>query len=289
MTSDGLPGLAGDVGTRVRDYQLIAQRVRRAVVEPWRLRVTGTQGISPTGSRYDLFLATLPARSGNPRFRVLINGGTHGDEPGGTEAVVAFLENDPTSRWPDVEFSVLPCTNPWGFEHNRRHGPAKRDLNRAFQRATPQTPEVAAVKRGLRGRRFDMFLDCHEDIDTAGLYVFAPAALGRVIVDAVRPIGPVHEGELVDGEIPNNNGVVETDANRFRARRRSWKTWPLPFYIAMYHQLLKQRDELSGEDDALPLRGATIETPIFLTMAERVRLHHTALEAALTMLHRKGR
>jgi hypothetical protein len=108
-------------------------------------------------------------------------------------------------------------------------------------------------------------------------------------VDAVRPIGPVHEGELVDGEIPINNGVVETDANRFRVRRRSWKTWPLPFYIAMYHQLLKQRDELSGEDDALPLRGATIETPIFLTMAERVRLHHTALEAALTMLHRKGR
>ncbi|MBU6151169.1 MAG: hypothetical protein KGR25_06935, partial [Chloroflexi bacterium] len=62
MTSDGLPGLSGDVGARVRDYQLIAQRVRRAVIAPWRLRVTGTQGISPTGSRYDLFLATLPAR-----------------------------------------------------------------------------------------------------------------------------------------------------------------------------------------------------------------------------------
>ncbi len=63
MTGEGLPALAGEGGTQVRDYQVIAQRVRRAIIAPWRLRVTGTQGISPTGGRYDLFLATLPAPS----------------------------------------------------------------------------------------------------------------------------------------------------------------------------------------------------------------------------------
>src|ERR671923_94852 len=128
-------------------------------------------------------------------WSVLLNGGTHGDEPAGAAAATRFLEERRYARWPAVEFTVLPCLNPWGYAHGRREGPGGRDLNRSFRRAGRATPEITQLKRALRGRTFDMVLDCHEDVDAPGLYVFAPAALGRAIVAAATPLGPIRSEE----------------------------------------------------------------------------------------------
>jgi len=231
-----------------------------------------------------MYMASLPARSGKaPKASVLLNGGTHGDEPAGAEAVVAFLEADIAGQWPEFAFTVMPCTNPWGHAHAKREGPAGRDLNRAFRRASPRTPEVSIIKRALAGRAFNLYVDCHEDIDAPGLYVFAPTRLGNAIVSAVAATGPIHQGDLVDGEIPLNGGVVATDSDRSRERRTGWLTWPLPYYIARYRQA-HDGPTLSDEGDPRALSGATIETPTFLPMHQRVAMHHAAIDAALRLL-----
>ena len=147
--------------------------------------------------------------------------------------------------------------------------------------------DPSAVKRALRGQAFDLFLDCHEDVDAPGFYVFAPSALGRAIVAAVRPLGPVHPGPAVDGEIPLKDSVVQLDADdRFRERRRTFTTWPLPFYVGRYHR----RIPAAGEGDPLEMSdvwtmaSATIETPTALPLHQRVAMHLAAVDAALHRL-----
>ena len=95
--------------------------------------------------------------------------------------------------------------------------------------------------------------------------------------------GPIHPGELVDDEIPVSGGVVATDSDRSRERRTAWLTWPLPYYVARYRQV-QAGPKLSDEDDPRALSGATIETPVFLPMEQRVTMHHVAIKTALRLL-----
>ena len=258
------------------DYAALAARIKAASPPPLTLTVYGEQTSLDGTERYDLFLVQVPSQTRLPRFRVLLNGGTHGDEPAGAEAVVTFLEQRLYRKWPEVAFTVTPCTNPWGYAHGKREGPGGRDLNRSFQRATRVTPQVSLYKRALRGRRFDLFIDCHEDVDTPGLYVFARGGnLGRAIVDAVRAIGgPIHPGPLVDGEIPLLDGVVTFPARR-RRPRLAGSTVHLSGYVSRYRAL------------AGVFAAATVETPTKLPMRRRIRMHLTAIDAALASLTEK--
>jgi hypothetical protein len=298
----------------VRSYEALAARIRASRRRAVSLRVIGHQtapaGGPSGGPAYELYLARIPARE-RPRLRVYLNGGTHGDEPAGAEAVTRFLEGERYRAWPDVAFTVTPCLNPWGYVHDRREGPGGRDLNRAFRRAGPATPEVSAVKRALRRQAFHLFVDCHEDVDAPGLYVFAPSDLGRTIVEAARAVGPVHPGPLVDGEIPLKDSVVQLDdPGRFRQRRRAFTTWPLPFYVGRYHRYIPppapdapvapgaetpagadasaggagdERDNLEAPDLWL-MATATVETPVVLPLEQRVTMHLTAIDAALRFI-----
>ncbi len=289
----------------MRDYTALVERVKAAARPPVSWRVYGQQ-ITPDGAeRYDLLLVRVPAARPSPVGkrhaatpqprtvrRVLLNGGTHGDEPAGAEAMVRFLEQRRYERWPDVEFTVLPCSNPWGYVHDRREGPGGRDLNRSFRRAGRLTREVTLLKRALGRRRFDLFVDCHEDVDAPGLYVFAPATLGRAIVEAVRGLGPLHPGPLVDGQIPVKDAVVELDSERARENRRAFKTGPLPFYVARYRLRLPPPAAATASiltvDPAQQLERvlqATVETPTVLPLDQRAAMHLAAIDAALATIH----
>jgi hypothetical protein len=251
------------------DYGHLAARIRD-VAPAQALRLYGQQ-VTPDGAeRYDLYLLDLAAPCGRPargrRANVLLNGGTHGDEPAGAEAVVRFLEERRYAAWPEVRFTVAPCTNPWGYVHGRREGPGGIDLNRSFRRATRAVPEVARVKRALRGRAFDLFVDCHEDVDAPGFYVFAPRPLGSAIVAAARAHGPVHPGPWVDGTIPVEDGVV--------ALRPEAPTGAGPLPAGSWAASLPPPDV--GQ-----LATATVETPVGLPLEQRVQMHLAAVDAAL--------
>jgi hypothetical protein len=233
---------------------------------------------------------------------VLINGGTHGDEPAGAEAVVRFLTERRFERWPEIAFTLLPCTNPWGYAHDRRDGPGGKDLNRSFRRAGPTTREISLLKRTLKRRRFDMFLDCHEDVDAPGLYVFSTETLGRAIVAAAGKVGPLHPGPDVDGQIPLKDSVVVFGGRRPSAPQRRSNIWPLPRYVGRYHLRAVLTAPISAEraegvppeventiqTDLARTRQATIETPTYLPLAQRVAMHHAAIDAALELLTSSG-
>jgi hypothetical protein len=332
----------------MRDYRALVARVKEAICPPLSWRDYGQQVAEGGTERYDLLLVRIPARGrvgpprpatapgvpgtlgaaapGTPparraRRHVLLNGGTHGEEPAGAEAMVRFLEERRYERWPRVAFTLIPCANPWGFAHDRREGPGGRDLNRAFRRAGHATPEVTLLKRALGRRTFDLFVDCHEDEDAPGLYVFAPPALGKAVVAAAGALGPVHPGPLVDDVIPLTAGVVEIDSARALDRRRTWRNWPLPFHVAQHHRR-RIRVHATGGDggdsgaaqvppahvpplgrhaaagagagkgaaadtDAEPL-WAVVETPTSLPLEQRVAMHLAAIDAAIAAAAGEG-
>ena len=111
--------------------------------------------------------------------------------------------------------------------------------------------------------------------------------------------GRSHPGPLVDGEIPLDKSVVVLDDDRWRARRPRRRTsWPLPFYVARYHQRRPERGStpIAADEPVLPateeaspvdvvrMAQATIETPAALPMDQRVAMHHAAIDAALRLL-----
>jgi murein tripeptide amidase MpaA len=59
-----------------------------------------------------------------------------------------------------VNWFVLPCTNPFGWERDRRSNAQRRDINRQFHRDTG-TAEAELIKRLVRGRRFLFSMEFH--------------------------------------------------------------------------------------------------------------------------------
>jgi Succinylglutamate desuccinylase / Aspartoacylase family len=292
----------------VRDYAALVARIKAAAGRPLSWRVYGQQASADGAERYDLLLVHIPARiasapagaagaaagpgpAGAPGARgtaggyrhVLLNGGTHGEEPAGAEALVRFLEERRHERWPEVAFTVVPCANPWGYAHARRAGPGGRDLNRVFRRAGRATPEVALLKRALGRRACDLLVDCHEDEDAPGLYVFAPPALGQAVVAAAGALGPVHPGPLVDDVLPLAGGVVAIDAARAQERRRTWRNWPLPFFIAQVYQRAAARGGRHRARRRAEPAWTVVETPVHLPLDRRVAMHLAAIDAALAV------
>jgi len=105
----------------------------------------------------------------DPRHRVYISTGIHGDEPAGPLAALQLLcEN----QWPnDAALWLCPCLNPSGFPLNRRENSAGIDLNRDYRHL--QSAEVRTHVQWLEHQPdFDLTLCLHEDWESAGFYLY---------------------------------------------------------------------------------------------------------------------
>ena len=150
-------------------------------------------------------------RAGLPRrLRVLLTGGVHGDEPAGVEAVLRFFEEDAEPWLGQVEFTALPCVNPVGYVRDTRGNGAGADINRSFE--SGGVPEVDLVKKVLEGCRLDAFVDCHEDWEADGFYMYegqrqGPAA-GPAVIAEVAEQASIDPDSGEDSE-PVSPGVYE--------------------------------------------------------------------------------
>jgi hypothetical protein len=98
---------------------------------------------------------------------VLITGGVHGYETSGVMGALAFAKHS-AERFSDrVNFVILPCISPWGFETINRWNSNAVDPNRSFCDDSP-APEAALVINYLAKLNcpFVMHIDLHETTDT---------------------------------------------------------------------------------------------------------------------------
>lgn len=100
---------------------------------------------------------------------IYLSAGIHGDEPGGTEGLVAWADKHRRSLR-SLPVLIFPCLNPWGLTQNRRSDSDGHDLNRLFH--NDRNPAIAAVRKIAAQRRFNAALMLHEDYDGEGVYLY---------------------------------------------------------------------------------------------------------------------
>ena len=189
--------------------------------------------------------------------------------------MMEFLKRYPSL--PDLyqrfEFSILPCTNPFGYEHNTRHNADRIDLNRQFRHASPPI-EVQWAKQAIGNRPYLLAMEFHEDVDTPGFYLYeltqeGEASWGREMIARIAEKFPINRNDEIEG-MPAKEGLIhrENADDNFRQMLDQRPDWPQAFY----HYANGTR------------RCYTTETPVHLTREERAGIHLTALDTALRKL-----
>ena len=232
--------------------------------------VRRTEALSQLGVRIDVLdringfpvvCATLCTDPALPA--IYVNGGTHGDEPAGTEGALVFLETGCTQWLDRFRFFVIPCLNPYGYVHNTRSNAQDVDINWAFLR--DDVPEIGLLKRFIRGRKFAAVLDLHEDWESPGYYLYEqvrglPPA-GPRITKQVSGVCPLNTHPEIEGETALN-GVIFP--NLEVEKRRLGGGVPIVLFKQSYTDRL-----------------ITSETPSTMAMDVRVQAHLAALKTML--------
>ena len=252
------------MSTPRRNYSHIVERLAALPSRRWRSRCVGTVWGYPWYAVERVVSGSAP--------NVLVTAGIHGEEPASVEAALRWLEGREWKRW-RVNWLVLPCINPYGWERDQRHNAQRRDLNRQF-RGHSDCPEVKVVKRLVTGRHFQLTVDLHEDVDASGYYLYelrrTPPYIGERIVKAVGKVIHINGDKVIDGRRATGAGLIRraADFNSLRRRRR----WPMA-----YHLFFHCTDHILGS-----------ETPVHCPLERRVRAHAVALRTALQTLTEVG-
>lgn len=180
---------------------------------------------TPTGT-YPLIKIVLG--NGNPR-RVLISAGIHGDEPGGIEAILKFLKEDGYVPYiNDLEITLLPCINPYGYEFGVRESYQGEDLNRLFKTKDP--PLEVRFAQSILDIGFELTLELHEDNESHGYYLYQKGinskndGLGEKILKSLKGIMPINLDDEIDGS-PAYQGIIEKELDIYTM---DW--WPMALY-----------------------------------------------------------
>ena len=259
--------------TKVRSYPDLTDRLIGLAEKVKGLEIQLLGKIRAGKSGYPYWMMTTP--EGENKKKVCLSGGIHGDEPAGVEAMLGVLAmlKKKTDLMERFQFTLLPCSNPFGYEYHTRENGSKKDLNRQYSKSRPPS-EVRLIKKALDGRRFDLSIEFHEDIDTPGFYLYEIAAperavAGKIIREVARKY-PINRQEEIEGA-PAKGGIISPTvaSDFFRRRIERGRQWPQALYL--YKQ---------GTPHLI-----TSETPIHLDMKERVEIHHIVLNTALEGLN----
>ncbi len=187
---------------RAHHYRHLIRRWRAAIrTTPLVLRKFGE------ASGFPLHYAESKRPQPDQRW-IYVSAGIHGDEPGATEGLLAWLERHP-DQLERFNFLLFPCLNPWGLVNNVRTDEAGRDLNRSYR--TDDIPQTAAHRALLAGRTFTCALTLHEDYDANGLYLYeiknGSPFWGEDLLRAASKHLPVDQRKSIEGR-SSRNGLV---------------------------------------------------------------------------------
>ena len=239
----------------MRSYEEVVQRIQQNK----RAEIIGS------ADGFTIYSAEIGHADGFPRLLVI--GGSHGDEPAGVEAALRILEAEPPLST-GARIQVLPCVNPHGYTRNERLNRAGFDLNWSFHR--PELPEIAAVRRAVDGWRYDAVLDLHEDWESPGFYMYEVSRrgyIGEAVANAVSKSCPINQSAVIEGDAAIG-GILRPDPH---APRRETRGYGIP--IALY--------------DRHTDLYITTETPTGAAMEIRVEAHLSAARAVLQELSKE--
>jgi protein MpaA len=244
------------------DIQDILLEIERAIADQhWHTDRIHLESI--TGARKAEFIAYRRGVE-NPRHRIYLSTGIHGDEPAGPLAVLQLLREN---HWPaDTAIWLCPCLNLTGFPLNRRENYAGVDLNRDYRDLL--TEEIRTHVNWLGQQpNFDVTLCLHEDWESHGFYMFEQnpnkkLSFAEKIIAAVEEVCPIDRSNEIEGW-PAKGGIISPNVNPDDRPQ-----WPESVY------LIKNKTRLAY----------TLEAPSDFPLNVRVAALLTAVRAVLNNL-----
>ena len=114
---------------------------------------------------------------------VLITGGVHGYETSGVQGAILFANAYSQAYSDKVNFIIVPCVSPWGYETINRWNPKAVDPNRSFKPNSPAA-ESQLLMEFVQSLPCDIALhvDLHETTDTDNSE-FRPALAARDAIE----------------------------------------------------------------------------------------------------------
>jgi hypothetical protein len=107
----------------------------------------------------------LGSATGNPKAKIWMQGGLHGNEPAGTESLLMFLNQLVEAKNIDsvlnyISFAFVPMANIDGYEKQVRDNDKKADLNR--DQVTLEQQESVSLKQAFSDFSPTVAIDFHE-------------------------------------------------------------------------------------------------------------------------------
>jgi len=176
---------------------------------------------------------------GDGKRHVFISGGVHGDEPCGSLAASQFAQflieghqKQAQKYLDEFSFHIIPCVNPWGFEHHIRENSEGIDLNRDFKNPKAQvTKNIIKLLNRIK-ENFVFSMDMHEgscwtkwkdfpvDANPNGAWLYElcrepELRIGRSMIEAVRAIEfPICKLPTIYDDICIDGLVTYPEGNR---------------------------------------------------------------------------
>ena len=142
--------------------------------------------------------------------RLYVSAGIHGDEPAGTEGLLAWAEKN-YKLLSNTPLVIYPCLNPWGLTENSRLNSRGNDLNRSWDKSGEVT--ISEVIERTEHACFSLAVNLHEDYDADGIYLYEPPAgkerddLASRILNAGRKYIPIDSRKKIEGRWAKN-GII---------------------------------------------------------------------------------
>ncbi len=254
----------------VRDISLLEDRVTNADALSEQLTLT-TIGEVVYGEYRAPVWAVSFAPSEEPKYRVLLTGGVHGDEPVSVEIMVQMVETlaENPEEYENIYFDIVPVVNPWGWSHDIRFDRDGRDVNRDFASFTSQ--EAMIIRNFTAGKKYDLIVDHHEDVGATGFLMYQLAnpsqSVSREVIQAVRDQGYPIEQDVRMIILKTEDGLIDAPM------------WTLRF-VRLVNRLSMTNYFRLNNNDVVYL----VETPTSLSWESRLTIHKIVLDILLNSL-----
>lgn len=211
---------------RAHDYKHLVSRWRE-VAKKAGLRITK---FSEAGGYPIYCVRSAPQVAALPVPSIYLSAGIHGDEAAATEGLLVWAQKN-TALLRRLNVMIFPCLNPWGLTGNCRLNADGRDLNRSFH--NDAIPQIAAQKKLMGKKRFDLAMNLHEDYDAIGLYAYEVPGQkthwGEKILKAASRFLPIDTRRQIEGRAASR-GVVRRAINL-----NDMPDWPEAFVLHLLH------------------------------------------------------
>lgn len=243
----------------IRDLSLIESRLKKTVAYDVRFTMTVIGEVDYGVYKAPVWAISFVTRP-EPKYRVFMCGGIHGNEPAGVEILVRTIESMATNilRYESIYFDIIPLINPWGWSHDVRFNRDGIDVNRDF--ASFKSQEAKIVREFLKGKRYDLIIDHHEDPNASGFYIYQygnpDTLLSRRVIEVVRGLGYPIEQDVKMVILRTKDGLINAPL---------WGLW--------YMKLTKQLSMANYCRLNNSRKVYTVETPTSLALEDRVAIH----------------